>query len=82
MFKLCSTLLQAFLIFRMGRDNPSCVGEDILQFLLLMNEQISSTAAHENLDSTNTIHSFHALQICDIVVCSTNEEPMMGNRLL
>ena len=63
----------------MGCDDAPCIGKYVLQMLLLMYEQVSRTTAHENLDSTHSIHTLNALQITDIVLGRTYEEAMMGD---
>ena len=81
-FEFSNTSLKAVFILCVGRNNTPCIRENILEMFLFMNEQISSTTAHEDLDSTNAIHAFDTLHIGNVVVRSTDEESVMGHSLL
>ena len=66
----------------MSCNDSSRIRKNILQVLLFMDKQIPRTTSHEYLDSTNSIHAFDTLHIGDIVICSSNEEPMMIDSFL
>ena len=66
----------------MSCNDSSRIRKNILQVLLFMDKQIPRATSHEYLDSTNSIHAFDTLHIGNIVICCSNEEPMMIDSFL